>query len=84
MENEYMEYETFEMELKGVQREFAIIEAFTAEGKEYVAAAPIEGDAVSSEGCYLFRCVGSEGEECIEKLTDKEEYARVSEAYMGK
>ena len=82
MENEFMEYETFEMEMGEEIKEFAIIEEFKVENKHYVAAALVVDDAVSDDGCYLFRSVKADGEICIEKITSKEEYAKVSEAYM--
>ena len=83
MENEFTEYETFEMEMGDEVKEFAIIEEFKADNKHYVAAAPVVDDTVSDEGCYLFRSVKVDGEICIEKITSKEEYAKVSEAYMA-
>lgn len=82
MENEYKEYETFEMEVNGKQTEFAIEEEFEVEGKKYVLAAKVEGDTIAEEGCYIFSGVEKDGESLIEKITDKEEYAKVTEAYM--
>lgn len=82
MENEYKEYETFEMELNGKQMEFAIEEEFEVEGRKYVLAAKIEGDTVLDDGCYIFSSVEKEGEVLIEKITDKNEYAKVTEAYI--
>lgn len=82
MENEFKEYETFEMELNGKQMEFAIEEEFEVEGKNYVLAAKVENDTVSDEGCYIFSSVEKDGETFIEKIEDKEEYAKVTEAYM--
>lgn len=82
MENEYKEYETFEMELNGKQMEFAIEEEFEAEGRKYVLAAKIEGDTVLDDGCYIFSSVEKEGEVLIEKITDKNEYEKVTEAYI--
>ncbi len=82
MENEFMEYETFEMEMGGEEREFAIIEEFQVENKFYVAAALVVDDTVSDEGCYLFRSKKIDDEICIEKIADKDEYEKVSEVYM--
>ncbi len=82
MENEYKEYETFEMELNGKETEFAIEEEFEVAGKKYVLAARIQGDTVMDEGCYIFASVEKEGETLIEKIADKDEYAKVTEAYM--
>ncbi len=83
MENEFMEYETFEMEMGEEIQEFAIIEEFQVEGKYYVAAASVVDDTVSDEGCYLFRSRKIDNEICMEKIADKAEYEKVSEAYMA-
>ncbi len=83
MENEFMEYETFEMEMGDEVWEFAIVEEFQVENKYYVAAAPVVDDTVSDEGCYLFRSKKIDDEICIEKITDKTEYDKVSEVYVA-
>lgn len=83
MENEFMEYETFEMEMGDEVKEFAIIEEFKVENKHYVAAAVVVDDTVSDDGCYLFRSLKIDDEICIEKIADRDEYAKVSEVYMA-
>lgn len=82
MENEYKEYETFKMEVNGKEMEFAIEEEFEVNSKKYVLAAKVEGDTVAEDGCYIFSSVENDGESLIEKITDKEEYQKVTEAYM--
>ena len=82
MENEYMEYETFSMELNGKEMEFAIEEEFSVEGKKYIVASQVEGDEIKEDGCYIFSSHEEEGECVIEKIMDAKEYEKVTEAYL--
>lgn len=82
MENEYMEYETFTMEINGKETEFAIEEEFQAMGKKYVVAAKVEGDEIKDDGSYIFSIHEEEGESVIEKIMDVKEYEKVTEAYL--
>lgn len=83
MNNEYNEYETFEMEINGEVIELAIEEEFEVEEQKYVVASKIEGDTINEEASYIFRCVEVEDGVSIEKITDADEYARVTESFMN-
>ena len=82
MENEMLEFDTFEMEMGGEVKEFAIVDEFQVESKHYVAAALVVDDTVSNDGCYLFKSVKEDNEICIEKIADKDEYEKVSAVYL--
>ena len=52
MDNEFREYITFVVNTRdGDEVEMAVIDQFEFENKSYVAAALVEGDTVSDEGC---------------------------------
>ena len=52
------------------------------ENKGYVAAALVEGDTVSDEGCFIYRVKVGEDDFKVEKITNQIDYQRVAEAYM--
>ncbi len=83
MNNEYNEYDTFEMEINGEVMELAIEEEFEVEEQKYVVASKIEGDTINEEASYIFRCVEVEDGVSIEKIADADEYARVTESFMN-
>ena len=78
--NEFQEYETFVMEVNGEDTEFAILDDFNMGDAAYVAAGKIIEDSISDEGVYLFKCF--DDGDTIEKITDVEEYEKVSAFYM--
>ena len=55
---------------------------FEFENKAYVAAALVEGDTVSDEGCFIYRIKVGEDDFKVEKITNQIDYNRVAEAYM--
>ena len=78
--NEFQEYETFLMEVNGEETEFAILDDFNMGDAAYVAAGKIIEDSISDEGIYLFKCF--DDGDTIEKITDAEEYEKVSSFYL--
>ena len=83
MENEFKEYITFVVNTRdGDEVEMAVIDQFEFENKNYVAAALVEGDTVSDEGCFIYRIKVGEDNFKVEKITNQIDYKRVAEAYM--
>ena len=83
MDNEFKEYITFVVNTKdGHEVEMAVIDQFEFENKGYVAAALVEGDTVSDEGCFIYRVKVDEDDFKVEKITNQIDYNRVAEAYM--
>lgn len=83
MENEFKEYITFVVNTKdGDEVEMAVIDQFEFENKNYVAAALVDGDTVSDEGCFIYRIRVGEDNFKVEKITNQIDYKRVAEAYM--
>lgn len=78
--NEFQEYETFLMEVNGEETEFAILDDFKMGDAAYVAAGKIIEDSISDEGIYLFKCF--DDGDTVEKITDAEEYEKVSAFYL--
>ena len=65
----------------GSEKEFAIMNRFTAEEKEYVAVSLIEEDCIK-EGVYIYRCHDAEdGDLIVETIVAPEEYERAVKAY---
>ncbi|MCR5415943.1 MAG: DUF1292 domain-containing protein [Pseudobutyrivibrio sp.] len=83
MSNELKEFITFVVNTKdGDEVEMAVIDQFEFENKGYVAAAIVEGDTVSDEGCFIYRVKVGEDDFKVEKITNHIDYQRVAEAYM--
>jgi hypothetical protein len=83
MGNEFKEYITFVVSTKdGDEVEMAVVDQFEFENKAYVAAALVEGDTVSDEGCFIYRIKVGEDDFKVEKITNQIDYNRVAEAYM--
>lgn len=81
MEEEYQDYETLILETEdGTEQEYAIIDRFEAEGRNYIIIAAIEEDAVSEE-TFLFRCNETEDSIDLEEIEDDAEFDRVSDYY---
>ena len=83
MDNEFREYITFVVNTRdGDEVEMAVIDQFEFENKSYVAAALVEGDPVSAEGCFIYRIKVGEDDFKVEKITNQIDYNRIAEAYM--
>ena len=83
MDNEFREYITFVVNTRDCDEvEMAVIDQFEFENKSYVAAALVEGDTVSDEGCFIYRIKVGEDDFKVEKITNQIDYNRIAEAYM--
>ncbi|MBQ3773373.1 MAG: DUF1292 domain-containing protein [Pseudobutyrivibrio sp.] len=83
MDNEFREYITFVVNTRdGDEVEMAVIDQFEFDNKSYVAAALVEGDTVSDEGCFIYRIKVGEDDFKVEKITNQIDYNRIAEAYM--
>ncbi|MCR4567207.1 MAG: DUF1292 domain-containing protein [Pseudobutyrivibrio sp.] len=83
MSEEFKEYITFMVKTKdGNEVEMAVIDQFEFENKGYVAAALVDGDTVSDQGCYIYRVKVGEDDFKVEKITNQIDYNRVAEAYL--
>ena len=81
--SEYEEYITFTVKTAaGGEAEMAVMEEFTFENKNYVAAALIEGDTINEEGLYIYKVREGEDDFTAEKITNRVDYERVVKAYM--
>lgn len=84
MENEMKEYVTFHVTAKdGSEVELAVVDEFDFEHKHYVAGALIQDDTIVEDGVYIYRCSVKDDDFTVEKITDQEEYRKVSLAYMS-
>ena len=83
MENEYKEYVTFHVTAKdGSDVELAVVEEFDFEHRHYVAGALIQDDQIMEDGVYIYRCAVKDDDFTVEKITDADEYHRVTNAYL--
>lgn len=65
----------------GSERDFAIINTFVVEEKNYVAVSLIDGDTIK-EGVYLYRYMdASDGDMIVATIDTPSEYKKVSKAY---
>lgn len=75
---EFKTYETVMIQLSnGEEQEFAIIEEFTYDEKQYIVVSPVQGDEIQ-EGMYLYRTAQTEEGLEISRIEDAEEFAQVS------
>lgn len=76
------EYEVISIPVSdGSEREFAIMDRFEVEGKQYIAVSLVEEDEIQ-EGVYLYRITEVEDEsELIETIDTPAEYKKVVRAY---
>lgn len=76
------EFETITIPVSdGTEKEFAIMDTFAVEDKNYVAVSLIEDDEIK-EGVYLYRCQDAEdGDIVVETINTPAEYKRVVKAY---
>lgn len=77
-----MEYDVIKIPVSdGTEREFAIMNTFQVEGRDYIAVSLVEGDEIR-EGVFLYRSQAvSEGELVVEQITSEEEYDEVVKAF---
>lgn len=82
-EEEMIEFETFTIDLNGRTTEWAVMDEFKFEGKDYLICGEVVGDGISDAGLYIFEGK-SEGDELeVRNLDSEEEYTRVAEAYCN-
>ncbi len=76
------EYEVITIPVSdGTEKEFAIMNRFTVEDKQYIAVSLVEGEVIQ-EGVYLYRCSDAEdGDVIVEQISLPSEYNKVSKAY---
>lgn len=83
MEDNYDEYATFKVtSSSGEEVEMAVLEEFEYDHHTYVAAAVVEDDTINEDGVYIYKAKLINDEIIAEKITDKELYAQVVQAYM--
>lgn len=83
MSEEFDEYTIFTVtDRNGNEVEMAVIDEFEFDHKEYVAAAQVDGDILMEDGVFIFKVKDTEEFE-VEKITDADEYAKVSESYIN-
>lgn len=84
MEDDFNEYAIFTITGQdGKEVEMAVIDEFEVDHKTYVAAAAIEGDTINEDGLYIYKVKVTADDFEVEKITDKNEYEAVAEAYMS-
>lgn len=82
-EYEELEFVTFETTTKdGATVEMAVIEEFEFEKKNYAACALVVNDEIDMDGLYIYKITGEDDNFKAEKITDEEEYTKVSQAYL--
>lgn len=83
-DEETVEYDTFTYELNDKVMEWAIVDSFEFEEKNYIVCAEVLGETLSEEGLYLFESVEEDGEEItVKNIDSEEEYERVVDAYCA-
>ena len=77
-----MEYDVIQIPVSdGTERDFAIMNSFQVEGKDYIAVSLVERDEIR-EGIYLCRCETiSDGELMVEQIQSEKEYEKVVKAF---
>ena len=76
--------ETFFLPMEdGTEQEFALLETFPFEGRTYLLAAAVQGDALAEETC-LYRCEQDGDELIVNNIDDDEEYDRVAAAWAAR
>ncbi len=82
-EFEDVEFVTFETTTKdGETVEMAVVEEFEFEKKIYAACARVVNDEIDMDGLYIYKIIGEDDNFTAEKITDEEEYTKVSQAYL--
>lgn len=84
MEDDFNEYAIFTVtDQNGNEVEMAVIDEFEVDHKTYVAAGVIEGDTINEDGLYIYKVKVTADDFEVEKITDKDEYEAVAQAYMN-
>ena len=84
IEDDFSEYAIFTItDQDGKEVEMAVVVEFEVDHKTYVAAAVIEGDTINEDGLYIYKVKVTADDFEVEKITDKNEYEAVAEAYLG-
>lgn len=82
IDSEVKEYVTFEIKLQdGSVAELAVVDEFEYDKKNYVAAAQVINDTISSEGLFIYKVLPG-NEFAVAKITDPKEYEAVTNAYL--
>ena len=77
----FQEYDTVMISLSnGKEQEFAIMEEFDLEDKNYIVVSPVINDEIQ-EGFYIYRAVTIGEELEISKIEDEDEFAHVTEYF---
>lgn len=80
---EFKEYVTFTVTTsEGEEVEMAVVDEFTFENKNYVAAARVVDDTIDEEGLYLYKVKLGDEDFSVEKISNKVEYEKIAKAYM--
>lgn len=83
MAEEFQEFVTFQVTtMDGREVEMAVMEEFSFENKDYVAAALVEGDSINQDGVYIYRVKDTKDSFEVEKIKNHVDYERVVKAYM--
>ena len=67
---------------EGEEVEMAVVDEFTFENKNYVAAARVVDDTIDEEGLYLYKVKLGDEDFSVEKISNKVEYEKIAKAYM--
>ncbi len=65
---------------EGTEVELAVVDEFSFENKNYVAAARVMDDTVSNEGVYIYKVKDTEDFQ-VEKITNRVDYEKIVKAY---
>lgn len=80
---EFNEYITFTITTsEGEEVEMAVVDEFTFENKDYVAAAKVVDDTIDEEGLYIYKVKLDEEDFTVEKINNKVDYEKIARAYM--
>ena len=67
---------------EGQEVEMAVVDEFTFENKDYVAAAKVVDDTIDEEGLYIYKVKIGEEDFTVEKINNKVDYEKIARAYM--
>ncbi len=82
MQENTQEYEVITIPVSdGTEKEFAIMNIFTVDDKQYIAVSLVEGEVIK-DGVYLYRYSEAEdGDVITEQISLPSEYNKVSKVY---
>ncbi len=69
---------------EGIEHQFAVVDVFPVNEKNYAVLAPLEDEeeeGESGEEAYIFRIEEIEGEQTLVEVDDEEEWNRVAEEW---